>query len=59
MTLKQLIAATKPIKIIGDTDIEVTGIEIDSRQIKAGNVFIAMRGTQADGHNYILTKKII
>ena len=53
MTLKQLIAATKPIKIIGDTDIEVNGIEIDSRQIKADNAFIAMRGTQADGHNYI------
>ncbi|MBP5380306.1 MAG: UDP-N-acetylmuramoyl-L-alanyl-D-glutamate--2,6-diaminopimelate ligase [Bacteroidaceae bacterium] len=53
MTLKQLIALTKPTKIVGNTEIEVTGIEIDSRQIKAGNTFIAMRGTQADGHNYI------
>jgi len=53
MTLKQLIERTTPIQVIGEVDIEITGLEIDSRQIKAGNAFVAMRGTQADGHNYI------
>lgn len=53
MTVKQLTETTKPIQVIGDDMREITGIEIDSRQIKNGNAFVAMRGTQADGHNYI------
>ena len=34
-------------------DIEVQGVQIDSRQVKPGDLFIAVRGTQADGHAYI------
>lgn len=34
-------------------DVEVNGIAIDSRAVKAGNLFVAMRGRDADGHNYI------
>lgn len=37
----------------GPTDQEITGVEIDSRQITGGNLFIAVRGTQTDGHQYI------
>ena len=53
MKLAQLINVCQPIKIVGDTEIEITGIEIDSRLIKNGNMFVAMRGTQVDGHTYI------
>lgn len=53
MKLAQLINVCQPIKIVGDTETEITGIEIDSRLIKSGNMFIAMRGTQVDGHTYI------
>lgn len=53
MKLTQLINVCGPTKIVGDTEIEVTGIEIDSRVIKSGNMFVAMRGTQVDGHTYI------
>lgn len=53
MKLLQLIESTHPVQTVGQADVEVTGIEIDSRQIKAGNTFIAIKGTQADGHNYI------
>ncbi len=53
MKLKQLIERTSPMQVIGDIEHEVTGVEIDSRQVKTQNAFIAMRGTQADGHNYI------
>jgi len=35
------------------TKINVTGIHYDSRKIKPGNVFVAMRGHNTDGHNYI------
>ena len=53
MTIKQLIEETKPLKIVGNDNIEVTGIEIDSRRIGPGNAFIAMKGTQVDGHQFI------
>ena len=32
---------------------DVTGVNIDSRQVQQGDMFIAMRGTQVDGHQYI------
>ena len=53
MKLTELINVCHPAKVVGDTEIEVTGIEIDSRLIKSGNMFVAMRGTQVDGHTYI------
>lgn len=37
----------------GDVAVDVTGIEIDSRSIKQGGLFVAVRGTVTDGHKYI------
>ena len=53
MELKKLVENCPPAQICGCGDIDITGIEIDSRQIKPGNVFVAVRGTQTDGHAYI------
>ncbi len=53
MVLKQLIEVTTPLQVIGNSEAEVTGIEIDSRKVKSGSAFVAMRGTQSDGHDYI------
>ena len=39
--------------ILPKNESEINGINIDSRQIKEGDMFIAMRGTQVDGHKYI------
>lgn len=41
--------------ILPKNESDITGINIDSRQIKKGDMFIAMRGTQVDGHKYITT----
>ncbi|MCF0212057.1 MAG: UDP-N-acetylmuramoyl-L-alanyl-D-glutamate--2,6-diaminopimelate ligase, partial [Bacteroidales bacterium] len=35
------------------TDREVEALAFDSRQVKPGTLFVAQRGTQTDGHNYI------
>lgn len=40
-------------KIIGDSNISIEGITLDSRQIKANYVFAALKGTQVDGHRFI------
>ena len=53
MILSELIARIKPVSICGSTDIEITGINIDSRRIKQGHIFVAMKGTQVDGHKFI------
>ena len=53
MKLSELLKNVKPITIIGDTDVEVTGIKIDSRQIQPGYLFVAIKGTQTDGHRFI------
>ncbi len=34
-------------------DVEITGIAIDSRAVKPGSLFVAMKGGTLDGHNYI------
>lgn len=37
----------------GLPNVQINGISIDSRIVKPGNLFVAMRGRDADGHNYI------
>ena len=37
----------------GDLNVEVSGIHIDSRQVKGGDLFVAVKGTNVDGHNFI------
>lgn len=53
MTLNAIIENIQCLKIVGETSLDITGVSIDSRQVKPGSVFIAMRGTQVDGHKFI------
>ncbi len=53
MELKELIVNIKPLEIIGDAEVDITGVNIDSRRIGNGHLFIAMKGTQVDGHKFI------
>ena len=53
MKLNELLKNITPIKLIGNDDVEITGVNIDSRRIKTGHLFVAMKGTQVDGHLFI------
>jgi UDP-N-acetylmuramoyl-L-alanyl-D-glutamate--2,6-diaminopimelate ligase len=53
MKLNELLRNVKPLCIIGDAEVEVTGVKIDSRQIQPGYLFVAIKGTQTDGHQFI------
>ena len=53
MKLNELLKTIQPIQVIGGTETEITGVNIDSRLVKSGHLFMAMCGTQADGHAYI------
>ena len=51
--LKDILSHISYKKIIGDSNIEVTGIQYDSRKIKLGDTFVAIKGTLADGHQFV------
>ncbi len=53
MKLETLLKSIKVLNIAGSTEHEITGVNIDSRKVENGHMFIAMRGTQVDGHAYI------
>lgn len=53
MKLKELLANIRPLDIIGDAEADITGVNIDSRRIENGHLFVAMKGTQVDGHRFI------
>ena len=53
MKLQELLKNTKPLAIAGDMDVNITGVDIDSRKAKTGHLFVAMKGTQVDGHQFI------
>lgn len=56
-TLNQLIEAIECLRILGSVDIAVDAVQFDSRAVKAGSLFVAIKGTLTDGHLFI-TKAI-
>ena len=53
MKLKDLVSGLKVLEVKGDMERDIQGVNIDSRQIGANHLFIAVKGTVADGHSYI------
>ncbi len=53
MELKKIVLGLEGIKAKGNLDIEIEGIENNSKEIKKGYMFVAIKGFQADGHNYV------
>jgi UDP-N-acetylmuramoyl-L-alanyl-D-glutamate--2,6-diaminopimelate ligase len=53
MKLSELLKYIKPIAIIGNAEVDITGVNIDSRKIEKGHLFVAIKGTQTDGHRFI------
>ena len=49
-SLKEILA---DVATLETKDVLVKGIEFDSRQVQSGDVFVAVKGTQTDGHRYI------
>ena len=53
MKLSDLLKNIVTISITGDAECDIKGVNIDSRKVADGHLFIAMRGTQVDGHKFI------
>ena len=53
MKLSELLKNVEVLNSLGDADVDITGVNIDSRRIEKRHLFIAIPGTQTDGHNFI------
>jgi UDP-N-acetylmuramoyl-L-alanyl-D-glutamate--2,6-diaminopimelate ligase len=53
MKLQDILYKVSLRSVVGKTDIEVEDIQVDSRRIKKGSVFVAVKGAAADGHQFI------
>ncbi len=53
MKLSEVLQGIKPLEVSGSVEIEISGVNIDSRQVKPGDLFVAVKGTQTDGHAYV------
>lgn len=53
MKLQQLLNGVSILDHKGNMDIDVKGVNIDSRKVGKGDMFIAVKGTAVDGHIYI------
>ncbi len=53
--LQHILYKVKILSIVGAPVTEVNGLEIDSRKVKPGNCFIAIKGSVSDGHQFIDT----
>ncbi len=52
-SLKDIIYKVSILETSGEMNLDINGIKFDSRAIKKGNLFIAIKGVQSDGHQYI------
>jgi UDP-N-acetylmuramoyl-L-alanyl-D-glutamate--2,6-diaminopimelate ligase len=53
VALATLLQRLDPLAVVGDRDRAVRAVEIDSRRVRPGALFVAVRGDRTDGHLYI------
>lgn len=53
MRLQNLLQSLVPVEVRGSLEILIKGVNMDSRLVEAEHLFVAVKGTQTDGHAYI------
>lgn len=51
--LKDILYKAPLVSVAGDTEVEINAVNFDSRKITPGSLFVAVTGTQVDGHKFI------
>ena len=52
-TLTQLLSDIEVLQIVGDTSKEISDVTCDSREVKPGSMFVAVRGVTVDAHQFL------
>ncbi|MCB9080083.1 MAG: UDP-N-acetylmuramoyl-L-alanyl-D-glutamate--2,6-diaminopimelate ligase [Lewinellaceae bacterium] len=53
MRLKELVQDIDRLNVSGELETAIEEVVFDSRQVKPGSLFVALRGTRVDGHQFI------
>lgn len=53
LTLKQVAQAVGAVCAPQDEDVLITGVQLDSRKVKQGDLFLAIKGEKVDGHDFV------
>jgi UDP-N-acetylmuramoyl-L-alanyl-D-glutamate--2,6-diaminopimelate ligase len=53
MKLAHLLEAIDPYELEGETDLNINGLSYDSRKISEGDLFVAIKGSSRNGHDYL------
>ena len=53
MKLKELLLGLEGLKARGDLDIDIKGIAYNSNKVEEGYLFVAIKGFEQDGHEFI------
>ncbi len=53
MQLKEILVGIEGLKVRGNLDVEITHLDKDSRNIKENGLFVAIKGFDSDGHDYV------
>ena len=53
MKLEELLKKISVKTVEGSADVDIVDVDIDSRKVGPGHLFVAIKGTQTDGHQYI------
>ena len=53
MKLKELLQDISIVKLVGDEELEIQNIQLDSREVEEGSLFVAIKGHLTDGHQFI------
>jgi len=52
MKLRELLADTEVVEIVGDTEAEIADLAYDSRRVEPGTLFFCVPGQRSDGHEF-------
>src|SRR5574344_1736923 len=53
MELKKILTGVEGLKAKGNLDLDIGNITSDSREVKKGDMFVAIKGFESDGHEFI------
>lgn len=53
MELKKILAGCADLKAKGNLELEITNITSDSREVKQGDMFVAIKGFDVNGHDFV------
>ena len=53
MLLRDILYKVAIRSVTGSTEVDINDVQIDSRKVKPGSLFVAVRGVATDGHQFI------